>query len=97
MLRIFVYLRRSIKKSFDNLQNEIAKLDSRTPFEFNLKAVGETSDANTLDQITDGIKQNISIGKSEFAIKLTPETLGEITVKLVEEAGTEKIRRVERR
>lgn len=71
----------------DNLQNEIAKLNSRTPFEFNLKAVGETSDANTLDQLTDGIKQNISIGKSEFAIKLTPETLGEITVKLVEEAG----------
>ena len=71
----------------DKLQNEIAKLNSRTPFEFNLKAVGETSDANTLDQITDGIKQNISIGKSEFAIKLTPETLGEITVKLVEEAG----------
>ena len=71
----------------DKLQNEIAKLDSRTPFEFNLKAVSETSDANTLDQITDGIKQNISIGKSEFSIKLTPETLGEITVKLVEEAG----------
>ena len=71
----------------DNIQNELVKVDTTTPFELSLKSAGETTDANTLDQITDGIKQNITLGKSEFAIKLTPETLGEITVKLVEEAG----------
>ena len=71
----------------DNLQNELAKSGTTTLFELSLKSAGETNDVNTLEQITDGIKQNISLGKSEFTIKLTPETLGEITVKLVEAEG----------
>ena len=71
----------------DKLQNGIAKLDTTAPFELRFKTVQQPADSKVLDQITDGIKQNISLGKSEFVIKLKPETLGEITVKLVEEAG----------
>ncbi|MFB0921272.1 MAG: flagellar hook-length control protein FliK [Oscillospiraceae bacterium] len=71
----------------DKLQNELVKLDKTAPFEIRFKPVGNLSDTKVLEQITDGIKQNISLGKSEFIIKLKPETLGEITVKLVEEAG----------
>ena len=71
----------------DNLQNELVKIDRMTPFELSLKSAGETTETNVANQIAEGIKQSISVGKSEFAIKLTPETLGEITVKLVEDAG----------
>lgn len=71
----------------DKLQNELTKLDKTAPFEIRFKPAGNTADTKVLDQIKDGIKQNISLGKSEFVIKLKPETLGEITVKLVEEAG----------
>ena len=71
----------------DKLQSELSKTETATPFELSLKSVGNPTDVKTLDQITDAIKQNISLGKSEFAIKLKPESLGEITVKLVEEAG----------
>lgn len=35
-------------------------------------------------QLKAGVKENVSAGKSEFTIKLQPEGLGEITVKLVE-------------
>ncbi len=71
----------------DKLQNEFLKTDKTAPFEIRFKSVGNAADSKVLDQITDGIKQNISLGKSEFTIKLKPEALGEITVKLVEEAG----------
>ena len=71
----------------DKLQNELAKTDAATPFELQFKSAGNAADSKVLEQVTDGIKQNISLGKSEFVIKLKPEALGEITVKLVEEAG----------
>jgi len=71
----------------DKLQNELARSDKTTAFELSLKTASGTSETSALDQIKDGIKQNISVGKSEFTIKLKPEALGEITVKLVEEAG----------
>lgn len=71
----------------DKLQNELAKTDKAAPFELRFKAAGKAADAQVLDQIAAGIKQNISAGKSEFVVKLKPEALGEITVKLVEEAG----------
>ncbi len=49
----------------------------------------ETADAApaVLDQITTGISENLNTGKTEFVMKLKPEALGEITVKLVEESG----------
>lgn len=71
----------------DKLQNDLAKTDTTAPFALRFKTVANPTDSKVLDQITDGIKQNITLGKSEFVIKLKPETLGEITVKLVEEAG----------
>jgi len=39
------------------------------------------------EQISSGISERLREGKSEFVIKLRPEKLGEITVKLVEESG----------
>lgn len=40
-----------------------------------------------LSQVKTGITQNLSMGKNEFVVKLKPEGLGEITVKLVETGG----------
>jgi len=71
----------------DKLQNGLVKTETETPFELKLRSAGGTADASVLEQLTGEIKQNVSLGKSEFTIKLKPETLGEITVKLVEEAG----------
>ena len=71
----------------DKLQNELARSNSKTAFELSLKTTSGTSEASVLNQVEDGIKQNISVGKSEFTIKLNPESLGEITVKLIDEAG----------
>ena len=40
-----------------------------------------------LEQTTIGIKENLEIGKNEFVIKLKPEGLGEITVKMAEQGS----------
>lgn len=40
-----------------------------------------------VQQIQTGITANLAEGKTEFTMKLTPEGLGELTVKLVEDAG----------
>ncbi|NLH00552.1 MAG: flagellar hook-length control protein FliK [Clostridiales bacterium] len=72
----------------DSLQNEISKSRILRPLEFAVKSEAKTSAPEQLsEQIKTGIKQNLSIGKSEFTIRLKPEALGEITVKIVEEAG----------
>ena len=42
---------------------------------------------NIAEQITDGVKANINLEKSEFTVKLNPEELGELTLKLIEENG----------
>jgi len=42
---------------------------------------------NVSEQITDGVKANINLEKSEFTVKLNPEELGELTLKLIEENG----------
>lgn len=71
----------------DKLQNELSRSNSKTAFELSLTTTSSTSETSVLDQLKDGIKQNVSVGKSEFTIKLNPESLGEITVKLIDEAG----------
>ena len=43
-------------------------------------------------QISTGISERLREGKSEFTIKLRPEKLGEITVKLIEESGKMTLR-----
>lgn len=40
-----------------------------------------------LDQVTNGIKTKMASNESDFTMKLQPDGLGEITVKLVSEAG----------
>lgn len=42
---------------------------------------------NISEQITDGVKANLNLEKSEFTVKLNPESLGEVTIKLAEEGG----------
>jgi flagellar hook-length control protein FliK len=42
---------------------------------------------NVSEQITDGVKANLNLEKSEFTVKLNPESLGEVTIKLAEEGG----------
>jgi hypothetical protein len=71
----------------DKLQNEVIQNKVSNPFEMSFKNVSKTSDPKLLDQITTGIKQNLTLGKTEFTVKLKPEALGEITIKIVEEAG----------
>lgn len=58
-----------------------------TPFELHLKNITPKSETPVLEQMKFGIKQNINAGNEEFTIKLNPESLGQITVKIVEEAG----------
>ncbi|MEG2103965.1 MAG: flagellar hook-length control protein FliK [Oscillospiraceae bacterium] len=70
----------------DKLQSEVSR--STTPFELRFKTVKEGgAEPKLLDQLSTGIKQSLALGKNEFVLKLKPEALGEITVKLVEEAG----------
>ncbi|MEG0035535.1 MAG: flagellar hook-length control protein FliK, partial [Oscillospiraceae bacterium] len=70
----------------DKLQSEVSR--STTPFELRFKTVKEGgAEPKLLDQLSTGIKQSLALGKNEFVLKLKPESLGEITVKLVEEAG----------
>ena len=71
----------------DVLQSELIKSKVTTPFELSFKTTEKTSDSNLLNQVSTSIKQNFSLGKNEFTIKLKPEALGEITIKIVEEAG----------
>lgn len=66
--------------------NGPAKTDAAAAPDASPKAA-DSQDAGVLKQVTDGILQNLSLGKSEFAMKLKPESIGEITVKLVEQAG----------
>lgn len=68
-----------------------ASADSVTP-EIELPKVETLSNPlfkefNVPEQITDGIKANINLEKTEFTVKLNPESLGELTLKLIEENG----------
>lgn len=71
----------------DMLQSEAAKGKTFSPFELGLKTTGESSEPPLAEQITTGIRQNVTLGRSEFTLKLKPESLGLITVKLAEKAG----------
>jgi len=51
------------------------------------------SPSDTLaEQVSSGVLEKLTEGKSEFTIKLKPESLGEITVKLIEESGKMTLR-----
>ena len=69
------------------LQGTLTSSKTSSPFELRLQAAAKTGTPAVSQQIADALKENVSLGKSEFTIKLKPESLGEITVKLTEEAG----------
>lgn len=68
-----------------------ANASNNTP-EFELPKVQNLSNPlfdefNISEQLTDGVKANINLEKTEFTVKLNPESLGEVTINLVEENG----------
>lgn len=71
----------------DAIQNEVVQNKAFSPFELSFKTAPESTETQLIDQISTSIKQNVNLGKSEFTVKLKPESLGLITVKLVEKAG----------
>lgn len=56
------------------------------------KAERMEREATVLEQLKDAIPARLSEGKNEFTMRLKPEKLGEITVKLVEESGKMTLR-----
>lgn len=55
-----------------------------------LKATSEAKSAanpKPAEQVKDGIEENLALGKKEFVMKLKPESLGEITVRMIEKDG----------
>lgn len=71
----------------DRLENELAKAKAPTSFRPGFGMADKADEPKLPEQIADGIRRSISLGKSEFEIRLKPEALGEITIRLVEEAG----------
>ncbi len=63
----------------ENTANELPKVQNLSNPLFNEYNIGE--------QITDGISANLNAEKTEFTVKLNPESLGELTLKVVEENG----------
>lgn len=74
-------------ESADKLQSGLSASKTATPFELRMQAAAKTEGTPVAQQIETGISKNLALGKNEFTIKLKPESLGEITVKLTEEAG----------
>lgn len=74
-------------QSADKLHSSLGASKTVTPFELQLLNAAKTESAPLTQQLTEGLKSNLSLGKSEFTMSLKPESLGEITVKLTEEAG----------
>ena len=80
---------------FSEQSGEIAMADANVSFgmpEIELPKVETLSNPlfnefNVSEQITDGVKANLNLEKTEFTVKLNPESLGEVTIKLVEEGG----------
>lgn len=75
------------EKSADKLESGLSASKTASPFELRLQAAAKAENTSVVRQIETGMKENLSAGKSEFTIKLKPESLGEITVKLTEESG----------
>lgn len=74
-------------ESVDKLQSSLSASKTATPFELRMQAAAKTESISVAQQIETGLEKNLALGKNEFTIKLKPESLGEITVKLTEEAG----------
>ena len=81
------------KKSSDkdvdvkNYQGEVLQNKEISASDASSKTVEKTSEPNVSNQIATDVSKNLSLGNNEFTVKLKPESLGEITVKLTEENG----------
>lgn len=72
----------------DQLQGEVNRQRAVSGFGVEQKQVDAAAqEPKLLEQLTTGITQNLTKGQNEFVMKLRPESLGEITVKLTEKAG----------
>lgn len=75
------------KIDIDRLQGDVDAGRFGTTSSVKVKAAALPDAKNLMDQVKSGITDNLSKGKSEFVVKLKPEGLGEITVKLVEQGS----------
>lgn len=69
--------------NIEQLQSEVNAGKYNTAFVSD-KSEHKISPNDVISQIKIGINKNLAAGKSEFTVKLRPEGLGEITVKLIE-------------
>lgn len=69
----------AVKSAFDGTQ-------PAAPLRPTEKAVQIPREEQMLTQLETGIRENLEVGKREFTMKLKPESLGEITVRLTEDA-----------
>lgn len=68
------------------VQGTIDRPTPSTPLHPTEKAVQIPREEQILTQLETGIRENLHLGKREFTMKLNPESLGEITVRLTEDA-----------
>ncbi len=73
------------KLNFEQLQQDVnAGKFNPVNEAVRLKTAEQIEPKMLFEQVETGIKENLKLGKNEFQVKLKPEGLGEITVKLVE-------------
>ena len=65
----------------DAIQQNVRTLDFRNVFT-NISNAGHTEESSPAQQVNNALMQNLAQGKDEFVVKLRPEGLGEITVKI---------------
>lgn len=72
----------------DKMQRDVDNGRFKAPITTVYSSNTQMPDAkNVAQQVRTGILENIGKGKNEFVVKLRPEGLGEITVKMVETSG----------
>lgn len=75
------------KLDIERLQGDVDAGRFGTTSSVKVKAAAQPDAKNLMDQVKSGITDNLSKGKNEFVVKLKPDGLGEITVKLVEQGS----------
>jgi trimeric autotransporter adhesin len=81
--------KKSGEKELDlsKLQGEMTPSKEISTSGTEIKTVEKTAEPKVSEQIASDISKNLDLGKSEFTVKLKPESLGEITLKLSEVDG----------
>lgn len=71
----------------DKLQSQVNLNRSSQEFAVKKTEAAQLPEPKILDQLATGIKEKLTKGEGEYIMKLKPEALGEITLKLVEKGG----------